>query len=72
MTAMELGKQIEEIKKAFNQQTQFIAIKEFPNGEVHARAYLKKNKSDVLQFGWSEYKEPAAPKATPKRKTTAK
>ena len=67
---MDLVKQIAAIKAVIKPNIEFIAVKEYPNGEVHARKYLKKNKADVLQFGWSEYKEPEAPKAATKKTTT--
>lgn len=76
---MTLEEQVKDIKKILR-PTQYIAFKEFPGGRVHARPYWKKQKSDVEQYGWKEYKEPKAPKAVSKkpetpvrtRKTTSK
>ena len=68
MTSLE--QQVKDIKKIYKPAKHFIAFREFPNGRIAANMFLKKNKNDVLQFGWQEYKEPEKPEAV--RKTTSR
>jgi len=67
---MTLDEQIKDIKAELK-PNQFIAYKERGDGQVVACAFWNKQKADVKQFGWSEYKEPEAPKAA-KKTTTRK
>lgn len=67
---MTLNEQVEAIKKAGLKTSQFIAYKETEQG-VKACPFFNKQKGDVLQFGWTEYKEPEAPKAVKKAPATS-